>query len=60
MNTKKRIEQLLAEKGWNQTDLAKKLEVTPQAVQQWLRDDAPTAPSAKRNKRIPYSLVLHE
>lgn len=52
MNTKRRIEQLLAEKGWNQTDLAKKLGVTPQAVQQWLRDDAPTAPSAKRIKKM--------
>lgn len=52
MNTKRRIEQLLQEKGWNRTDLAKKLGITPQAVQQWIRDENPTTPSAARMKAL--------
>lgn len=52
MSIKKRIEQMIAEKGWNQTDLAMKLGITPQAVQQWLRNENPTAPSQARLRKI--------
>lgn len=32
-----RIKQLLSERNWKQTDLAKRLDVSPQAVQQWVK-----------------------
>ncbi|TNH06656.1 S24 family peptidase [Testudinibacter sp. TR-2022] len=37
MNSKNRIEQVLAENGWNRSELARQLNISPQAVQQWLR-----------------------
>ena len=43
---------MIAEKGWNQTDLAFKLGITPQAVQQWLRNEKPTTPSQARLRKI--------
>lgn len=52
MSIKKRLEQMIAEKGWNQTDLAFKLGITPQAVQQWLRNENPTTPSQARLRKI--------
>lgn len=52
MSIKKRLEQMIAEKGWNQTDLAFKLGITPQAVQQWLRNEKPTTPSQARLRKI--------
>lgn len=52
MSIKKRLEQMIAERGWNQTDLAFKLGITPQAVQQWLRNENPTTPSQARLRKI--------
>ncbi|CNH56682.1 LexA family transcriptional regulator [Yersinia intermedia] len=40
-----RISQLLAEKGWNQSDLARRLSVTPQSVQFWV--SGKTSPRGK-------------
>ena len=37
MNSKNRIEQVLAENGWNRSELARQIDISPQAVQQWLK-----------------------
>lgn len=36
-NSSARIIKLLKDKDWSQTDLAKKLDISPQAVQQWVK-----------------------
>lgn len=42
-----RINQLLSANNWSQTDLAKRVEVSPQAVQQWVKGT-----SAPRGKSL--------
>lgn len=44
------IKRALDSKGWNQSDLARKLEISPQAVQEWIAGES--QPSQKRWREL--------